>query len=839
MNDDAGQPPGRGVVGRARVRRVPPGVPPPAGTPESGRKVGPSRWGGPVGWTTSGGRRGASWTDAVIERIGRGRDGSGGRHRRRWSERAGGHGDPGDPNADGHQRPVHKAKRRTVLMAAFAVLLMLTGVGVVGATYFVESVPTPDQLPLPESTTVYYSDGKTVMARLGSENRTNLDFDEMNDPVKDAAVAAEDRTFWTNEGVDLSAVMRAAWNNFTGGDGGRQGGSTIAQQYARAILDSREVTYSRKLREAVVAWKLTDEYSKETILEFYLNTVPFGRGAYGIEAAAQAYFGKTANKNAKPERQITVSEAAMLVANIKQPEPNPDNAIELPGYDPKRTKSEQQNAKALANSTDRWGYVLDGLVELGKLTPEDRAALVYPLESLKPYVPASAGLDRPTGLVVEHALSELAQSPVFRGKSWDFIRNNGFQIITTVHKGAQDAAVRAADKFVKSSPMYIQSRKYQAALVAIQPGTGRVLAYFGGHDGAGADYAGWYRDEDGDPKGHGRYPPGSSSKVYTLAAALRDGISLNSWWDSSSPHEFPPRRVGSKAIRNASTCTREYGEPNGPCTLLGSTVNSLNVPFYAVTEAIGSAKVVEMARDAGIRSMWTDDRTRIDFTSETDIAAQGREYFDTEVGFGQYPLTVLDHANGLATFAADGLRAEAHFVMRVVKGKDVVYGETLPTDNQPRVLNEPQIRDLTYALSRTSAANLGNGWDSAGKTGTWQYARSASENAHGWMVGFTKKLAAAVWVGNEKDEGPVRLKNGSKLFGANLPAAIWQQFMVEATQKMGLKNDASARFGRPAWTGDDSRGNIREPRRNPFERDRDRGRGRGGGGGGNDFGPGG
>ncbi len=837
MNDDAAPPP-RPVVGRAWIRRAPQEGPPTVGTPGPTGQARPPEWGGrqrrPASTqraTSSTGSdervTGRTWTVAVNERIGWGRDGSGGRHRwrRQWP-----FGVRGIKSVAGDQAVARKAKLRNRLIASFAVFLVLAGAGLVAATYFVDSVQTPDQLPLPESTTVYYSDGKTVMARLGSENRTNLEFGELNDPVKDAAVAAEDRTFWTNDGVDFSAVMRAAWNNFTGDDGGRQGGSTIAQQYARHILDSREVTYSRKLREAVVAWKLTDKYSKERILEFYLNTVPFGRGAYGIEAAALAYFGKTANRNATPERQITVSEAAMLVANIKQPEPDPNTPIESAGYDPKRTKNEQQSANALANSTQRWGYVLDALVEMGKLTPEERARLVYPLETLKQYSPAVAGLDLPTGIVVEHALSELAQSREFSGKSWDYIRNNGFRIITTVHKGAQDAATRAADKFAKSSPMYAQSRKYQAALVAIEPGTGRVLAYFGGHNGAGVDYAGWYYDEDGDPKGRGRYPPGSSFKVYTLAAALRDGISLNSWWDSSSPHEFPPRRVGANAIRNASTCTREYGEPDGPCTLLGSTVNSLNVPFYAVTEAIGSTKVIEMARDAGIESMWTDDRTRIDFTADTDIAGQGREHFDTEVGFGQYPVTVLDHANGVATFAADGLRAQAHFVKTVLKGKDVMYGEKLPADGQPRVLAGPQIRDLTYALSLTSAANLGNGWDTAGKTGTWQYAKSASENAHGWMVGFTKKLAAAVWVGNEKDEGPVRLKDGSKLFGANLPAKIWRQFMAEATQKMGLKNDASARFGQPAWTGDDSRGNIEGPRKHP--RDRDRGRGGGGGGGG-------
>ncbi len=167
-------------------------------------------------------------------------------------------------------------------------------------TYYVDSVPTPAQLPLPESTTVYYADGKTPMAKLGTENRTILAFDEMNDSVKQAIVAAEDQSFWTNEGVDFSAVMRAAWNNVTGGK--TQGASTITQQYARIAADLTGVTFSRKLREAVMAWKLDDTYSKEEILEFYLNTVPFGRGAHGIEAAAQSFFGKIGQQERAPGR---------------------------------------------------------------------------------------------------------------------------------------------------------------------------------------------------------------------------------------------------------------------------------------------------------------------------------------------------------------------------------------------------------------------------------------------------------------------------------------------------------------------------------------------------------
>ena len=227
-----------------------------------------------------------------------------------------------------------------------ALVLVMTGLGGIYVGYLFSSVPTPAELALPEATTVYYADGSTPMAKLGSENRTLLSYDEMNDAVRAAMVAAEDQTFWTNEGIDFKGVLRAAWNNFTGGE--LQGASTITQQYARVAADLSGVTYSRKLKEAVMAWKLSDKYEKKDILEFYLNTVPFGRGAYGIEAAAQAYLGKTANRNAPAAQQVTMAEAMVLVAMVKQPNPNPDNPDGEPGYDPTR------NETALENSKGRW-----------------------------------------------------------------------------------------------------------------------------------------------------------------------------------------------------------------------------------------------------------------------------------------------------------------------------------------------------------------------------------------------------------------------------------------------------------------------------------------------------
>ena len=236
--------------------------------------------------------------------------------------------------------PAKPKRRRQRSLIFLAVLALLAGLGLTAGTYYVDSVPTPTDLTLPESTTVYFADGRTTMAKLGTENRTIVAYKEMNDSAKQAIVAAEDRTFWSNEGIDFAGVLRAAWANLTGGQ--RQGASTITQQYARVAADLKGVTYSRKLREAVIAWKLDNKYSKEEILGFYLNTVPFGRGAYGIEAAAQTYFGKTVRRDAPAANQLTKAEAMVLCAMVKQPEANPDDPEGMPGYDPRRNPKARQ-----------------------------------------------------------------------------------------------------------------------------------------------------------------------------------------------------------------------------------------------------------------------------------------------------------------------------------------------------------------------------------------------------------------------------------------------------------------------------------------------------------------
>jgi len=326
-----------------------------------------------------------------------------------------------------------------------------------------------------------------------------------------------------------------------------------------------------------------------------------------------------------------------------------------------------------------------------------------------------------------------------------------------------------------------------------------VMAYYGGNDGNGADYSGWYFDAKGDARGFGQHPPGSSFKVYDLAEALRQNISLDSKWDSPPTKEFPAsgRVKGSPAgpVRNSSTAACQ---PD--CTLTQATVASLNVPFFDLTEHLGVGNVITMAGKAGIDNMWanvagTPTATRVDLRGKTGAALA--QSFSTEVGIGQYGITVEDHANGMATFAAGGKRAQAHFVRSVSHGEDTVYQENLTQTDIG--LSADQVNQLDATLKQVTAGQFDKAWDAASKTGTWQYGTSTSQNAHAWTVGYTRALAAAVWVGT-KDGGPLLTKNGATdVYGATFPGPIYRQFMVAAAKALKL-DPAKFKFVAPTVT---------------------------------------
>ncbi|WP_433205733.1 transglycosylase domain-containing protein [Dactylosporangium sp. CS-047395] len=692
-----------------------------------------------------------------------------------------------------------RKRRRNVIIASIAAFIMIAGIGMVAGTYYFDQVALPDDITLDQSTTIYYSDGVTPMARIG-ENRTVLPFDQIPKDMQHAVVAAEDNSFYTNDGVDYKGVVRAAWNNVSGGD--RQGASTISQQYARRWADLEGVTYARKVREAVIALKLNQQYSKDEIMAMYLNVVYFGRGAYGIEAASQAYF-------AKPAKDLKTNEAMLLACLVKDPEGGGKGSP----YDPNIDK---------VSAEKRFNYVRDQMISL-KFVPEAEAAerMKFPDNVITPAkarenAAAAQDLGKPEGLIVHHVLGEVATLTdpgtgrlIYEDvdndgkKNFSKVTNGGLKIVSTIDKDMQPIAVREASRN-KDSNMNNQPGNLQAALVAVEPGNGGVKAYYGGDSGNGCDYASYYIDpvlgKGGESCGGG-HPPGSTFKVYTLATALMAGYSIDSMWNGV-PQDFPGRTAAKKnQVKNATEGVEPQCKSGSGkwCTLEEITVQSLNVPFYAIALQLGPAKVINTARAAGIRDMWAteqgkDGPQRKDLTKlkGEDVAPK---FFQEEVGFGQYPITVLDHAGGLATFAARGTSVKTHFLKEIWQGGKKTYGEVIKPQRIPG-FTEQMADDMAKVLQGVPehyGLKSSKGYQLAGKTGTWQLGNTTS-NAHAWMGGYVpydpgKKapgLAAAVWVGNKDKEQPIKDKNGANIIGGKLPGPIWRDFLNDALAKVNM-----------------------------------------------------
>ncbi|MBA2553698.1 MAG: penicillin-binding protein [Geodermatophilaceae bacterium] len=478
------------------------------------------------------------------------------------------------------QRKRKRKIRRRFILGGIGLLIamVLTFVGVVYAT---TDVPRPDDIQTDQVSIVYFSDGTTEMARLGEENRTDVPLSQVPQHVREAVLSAENRSFYSDPGFSVTGIARAAWNNVSGGP--TQGGSTITQQYVKNAYLSTEQTLTRKFKELILSVKIDQNYSKDQILEWYLNTIYFGRGAHGIEAAAETYFGK-------PVDQLTVEEGAVLAAGIASP------AL----YDPEGHPEDAQ---------DRWDFVLDGMVEEGWLEDSAREAMVYP--AVLPRGPVSLNqTDGPEGLIIRQVQEELAREGIDESR----IYSEGLRITTTINAGAQREAVTAATETLADQPGNLRT-----ALVSISPTTGAVVAYYGGPSGTGFDYAQAYRQ------------PGSSFKPYTLAAGLEQGIGVFARRDGSQPQTFPDRE---QPVRNS-----EGGECSN-CSLKEAITRSLNTTFYGLALEVGPDNVADLAHRAGVRATDSDDEPTLERDGITGGAIGIGEYevrpIDQASGFSTF-----------------------------------------------------------------------------------------------------------------------------------------------------------------------------------------------------------
>ena len=378
---------------------------------------------------------------------------------------------------------------RRGLYATVAVLIVLPLL-TFGMAYLIVDVPKPGDIRTSQVSTVLASDGSELAKIVPPEgNRVDVNIDQIPVHVRDAVMAAEDRDFYSNPGFSFTGFARAIKNNLFGGD--LQGGSTITQQYVKNALVGSERSgiggLIRKAKELVISTKMSGEWSKDQVLESYLNIIYFGRGSYGVAAASKAYFDK-------PVEQLTVAEGALLAALIQRP-----SALD-PAVDPE-------------GASERWNWVLDGMVEIGALSPADRAAQVFP-----PTVPSDLARSQnqttgPNGLIERQVQKELLELFDIDEQT---LNTEGLQITTTIDPKAQKAAEEAAAEYLDG-----QDPDIRTAVVSIDPRTGGVKAYYGGTDANGFDFA------------QAGLQTGSSFKVFALIAALQQGMGLGYQVDSS------------------------------------------------------------------------------------------------------------------------------------------------------------------------------------------------------------------------------------------------------------------------------------------------------------------
>jgi membrane peptidoglycan carboxypeptidase len=615
-------------------------------------------------------------------------------------------------------------------LAVAALVLAVVAIGTVGA--YAGSVPLPDDPAVAQASVLYYRDGHTVLARVGANDRTDVPLRRVPLAVRRAVLAAEDRGFYQHSGISMRGVARAAWADTVGG--GSEGASTITQQYVRNAYLTQRRTAERKAKEAVLAMKIELRYSKDQVLERYLNTVYFGRGAYGIEAAAAAYFGVTADR-------LTVAQGAVLAAVIKDPW-NLDPAV-----DPKAAR-------------ERWSWIV---AAMGELHWADPTTVRYPVVA-----PRGAGaLADPLGLIVDQVEQEL----VAHGVSSQALHTAGLRVVTTIDPAAERAALDRIAAARHGQPTILH-----AALVAVEPATGAIRAYYGGEHGTG------YFDDAVAPR-----PPASTFKPIVLAAGLRQGISYRSRWDGTAPRLFRDRHGVPLVNHDGLQC------PN--CPLDDAMVQSLNTPFYALAERVGPARVRQLAVAMGIPERYEDQRSLVD---EPGAPEPGRTRAD--IALGRYPVSPADLASVYATFAASGVRVDRHFVESVT-GPGGRFGYTA-APHRTRVLAAPVTADVSTVLAEVvDADGPVPGRPAAGKTGTQQYG-DGKDNSDAWIAGYTPQLAAVVWIGRA-DPGPIRDAAGRPIEGETMPMQVWRGFLDAA-----LAGQPPAPLPRPAHLGSTTAGDA-------------------------------
>ncbi len=609
--------------------------------------------------------------------------------------------------------------RATIFLGGFG---FIAGATLFALAYFTVDIPDPNAYVNSQSTIIQYSNGEEI-GRVGTQNRQIVPLVNIPLNVRHAILAAEDHNFYSNRAFSVTGIARAIFNNLRGGS--LQGGSTITQQYAKTAFLSPSRTIQRKIKELVIAIKLENQLSKDKIFENYLNTIYFGRGSYGVMTASQQYF----NRNVD---QLTNSQAAVIASILRSPGL----------YDPAFKKGNEERLQA------RFEYVIKGMIDAKWLTPVDAKKMKYP--TLAPRA-TSGSLSGPKGHIIEAVTKELAKV----GFSQEQLLVGGLVIKTTLDQGAQQSAVDAVNKFYpKNAP-----KNLRIGLVAIRPGTGEIIALYGGAD---------YLKRQLSDATQSIALAGSIFKPFAIIAALEKGIPLTSMWNGDSPQLFDD-------LGKPYPVSNYNNQGWGQIDLLFATKHSVNTVFVPLGIIAGDDLVVDVARRAGI----PDNVAMMPTPSVVLGVASPR---------------VIDVTNAYATFAAQGIKSKPYLVAQVIgPNKGVLYEGKAETQE---VFSKDVMADLTYALR--GVVNGGTGSTAralrrpaAGKTGTSQ------ANASAWFSAYTPQLAASVALFRDSASESLNGIGGlTSVTGGTFPARIWTAFM-----KGALKGQPVMEFPAPANIG--------------------------------------
>ncbi|MEU5328612.1 transglycosylase domain-containing protein [Streptomyces parvus] len=606
-------------------------------------------------------------------------------------------------------------------------LVVLLGAGIFAA-YRLVDIPAANASATAQSNVYLYSDG-SVIARDGDVNREKVKLSQVPPAVQHAVLAAEDRDFYTDDrAVDVKAMLRAGWNTVTGK--GKQGGSTITQQYVKNYYLGQERTVLRKAKEAIIAVKLNREETKDQIFEGYLNTSYFGRNAYGIQAAAQAYYGKNVE-------ELTTAEGAYLASLLNAP-----SAYDVVAHPDNRPAAQR-----------RWNYVLNGMVKEHWLTAAERATTRFPTPGeAKP----SNGLSGQRGYIVQAVEDYLNRRGILDAKT---LATGGYRITTTLDKAKQDAFVKAVTDNVmsKTSSDRAADRNVRVGGASIVPETGKVVALYGGID---------YTKQYVSNATRRDYQVGSVFKPFVLTSAVvndsttQDGrrITPNTVYDGTNKRTVVGVQ-GSTDYAPANEDDVDYGD----ITVRIATDKSVNSVYAQMAQDVGPAKVRETAIALGIPADTPD------LTAAPSIA------------LGTANASVLDMAEAYATLADHGRHGRYVLVEKVTKdGAEIELPERTTEQAVSREAADTTtavLRSVVEGGTGTAAQTVGR--PAVGKTGT------AEEDRAAWFAGYTPDLASVVAVmGQNPDTGAQTPLYGAlglpRVNGGGVPAETWAAYTEAA-----------------------------------------------------------